>query len=360
MRPRRGDEVRWLEYLGLPSLFAAKRRWRAVSEGPGVQFAARFLAVFAVLAFLSFFFILDRQPIQDGTAAAVAWSSNLLGLPASRAGSIVTFQGSASYDVEFGCTGLAVATMLVSAVLAYPASLRARAIGAVLGPPFVFVVNLARLDSMGWLAVHARAWFEIVHGFAWEAGVILIGAFGFLAWVRLFADPGEAGPARTRWEDILPSIPLFAVLFVGLTWLAYQAGVDVALGNALVPAVGPVGHALWGDAFPPPDLGAGLDARKFVTIFTGFASVALATPRAPLRSRALAALGAGVPAILGALLHALMRSALLLHRVSSGTLYYTMDGLAYIGFPIAMWMLWATRSSRRRASAPAKTPRTAV
>src|SRR5581483_10982939 len=341
MRPRRRDEVRWLDYLGMPSLFAVQKRWRAFTEREGVRLAVRFLLAFAALQFLSSFLLLDRQAMQDAVAAAVAWSSRALGLSASRSGSLVTFDGSASYEVTFGCTGISVATMLLAAVVAYPASAQARALGALLSAPFVFAVNLLRLDTMGWLAARAPGWFALTHEVGWEAGVILAGAFGFLAWVRLVAQ--RDAPFHGRWEQALVSLAFFA----GLTLVALGAGADAALGRLLVPALQPLGRTLWGAAFPPPGLSEGLDPQVFLVIFTGFAAVALASRRLPARRRLLVALGAAVPALLGALLHALVRSASLLGLMASDPLVYTLDALAFLGLPLAAWALWAIPSRRR-------------
>jgi len=337
MRPKRGLEVRWLDYLGLPAVSSLHARAKRAFAQPGPRFALRFFAWFVALQALVAFLVRDPRPLQDATAAAVARSSSALGLAASSSGPIVAFPPAGAYEVDAGCTGISVALLLVAAVAAYPALVRARLLGAALALPFVFFTNLARLDVMGWLLVHARDWFEFAHEVGWQAGVIFLGAFGFLLWARFVAHREKSG-------RIASSAALFVILFVAFALVALLAGADAWLAKLLLALAAPIGHALWGASYPPRGLEEGLDARPVLAIMAGFVALFLATPGAPWRRRVGAALvGGALPGLVGGVADVLLLSGEALRRVPPGVLFTTLDALALLGLPLGAWIFWIAR-----------------
>lgn len=339
MRPRRGLEVRWLDYLGLPAASAIHAGGKRALAAPGARFALRFLAWFVAIEAVVAFLMRDLRPLQDATAAAVVWSSAWLGLAAQASGPVVAFGPASAYEIDAACTGVSVAILLVAAVAAYPSSAGSRSLGALLAVPFVFLVNLARLDAMGWLLVHAPAWFDFVHEVAWQGGVILLGAFGFLLWARFVAQREEGASG-----SLVSSVALFLLFLVGLGGLAFATRADAGLRKLLFALATPVGHALWGASFPPAGMEEGLDAKPVLAVLVGFVALFLATPRVPARRRLLGALvGGGVPAIVGGVVSVLLFAGEALRRVPPSFLFTTLDALAYLGLPLAAWLAWLAR-----------------
>jgi exosortase/archaeosortase family protein len=89
-------------------------------------------------------------------------------------------------NVRNGCEGTEVLFLLLAALLAYPFSWRLRAVGAVAGAAFVFLINQARLLALFYSIRNDRALFDQLHG------VIAPGAL-VLATLLFFA-------ALQRWE----------------------------------------------------------------------------------------------------------------------------------------------------------------
>ena len=345
--------VAWDRYLG----GSLAGRWRRLRASGGYAFARAFVLWFALVQFLVAFFVLDEGLAQRATAGAVAASVPLLGLEGVRAGESVTFDGAFTYVVEPGCTGVTVAGMLLAAVLAYPAGLRRRLWGVAFCLPFTFAVNLVRLDTMAWLGVHARGAFDVMHELGWETGVVLSGAAGFILWVLVgeALDAGRASVAGVR--RAAGAAALFLALFAGGAWLAVLLQADVALGRAMAAATAPVGRALWGGAYPPPQLVVITKPILAVVALVGYAALFLATPGVPVRRRAWAALwGAALPVLGGAFLGTLVVGGAWIGAVGRHPLSVVVLLLANLGVPMLAWALWWSRARRARRAPAAVGP----
>jgi exosortase/archaeosortase family protein len=239
--------------------------------------------------------------------------------------------------------------MLLAAVFAYPTSLRRRLAGAAFCLPFTFGVNLLRLDSMAWLGVHLRGVFDVVHELGWEAGVILIGAAGFALWVRVVESLDDVGARGVRVRGLLVSCGTFLVLFAGGMTLALRLGADRALGRAFIAATTPLGRALWGSAYPTPDLAVLAKPILFLTALVGYAALFLATPGVPLRRRANAALwGALLPGLVAGCVVTLTVGGARLGEIGRHPLSTASLLLAHLGLPMLAWILWSARLRRER------------
>ena len=97
-------------------------------------------------------------------------------------------------EVRDGCNGINVVVLLWSAILAYPASLKWRLIGAATGLAAVQLLNLFRLISLFYLGQYSHSLFEFAHEYLWEWLIIIDGMVVFHLWIRQ-ASQGSA-PAR--------------------------------------------------------------------------------------------------------------------------------------------------------------------
>jgi exosortase/archaeosortase family protein len=96
---------------------------------------------------------------------------------------LVSFPGG-GFAIGAECTGLALLALLVSFVLAYPASLRARVLGIVCGGIVLFAANAVRLVSCAYVMRYRPEWFEFTHEYAWQIGLVGLTFAVIAAWAQ--------------------------------------------------------------------------------------------------------------------------------------------------------------------------------
>jgi exosortase H (IPTLxxWG-CTERM-specific) len=78
-----------------------------------------------------------------------------------------------SINVVDGCNGIYATAILISGVIAYPASLRHKFYGIAFGFTAVFLVNLIRVISLFYMGLHFPDVFQEVHVYVWQPVIIL-------------------------------------------------------------------------------------------------------------------------------------------------------------------------------------------
>lgn len=159
----------------------------------------RFLALFAILLGGGFA-LLAWTPVNDRlvvpfTAAVAAWSGvllDLLGQEITRDGTVLRGARFA-VNIENGCNGIETLVIFASAVLAFPASWRAKAAGLLLGSIAIQAVNLVRVAALFLTGVYLPELFDSSHTMIWQTVVVLAGVLLWLFWAQRFARP--ANPA---------------------------------------------------------------------------------------------------------------------------------------------------------------------
>lgn len=107
-------------------------------------------------------------------------------------GRVLRHAGSgAGVSIEAGCNGVEACLMLLAALLAWPASWRARLIGFAAGFAAIQFVNLLRIITLFYLADWNRSVFEFAHLYLWQALIMLDVLAVWLLWLR-WAARGEA------------------------------------------------------------------------------------------------------------------------------------------------------------------------
>jgi exosortase/archaeosortase family protein len=344
--------VRWLDYLGLPSVSRLHASLRRAAKGEQARVAGRYLLAFSIVGLVVYLLFPDEgPPFQDGTAALVAWSASLVGLPARSVGPQVTFAGSFSFFISLGCTAYSVAIMLVAAIVAHPAPVRWRAIGTLAALPFVLVVNVARLVTLGWVGVNAPAWFDYAHVVLWQAGVILIGAAGFVLWLSLGALQSAHDMGLRALAARLGAVLAFIALFLAITWIALRVGADVLLERAVLAVAAPLAHVFWTGRVSPERLNALDRGRLLLVAMIGFGSLVLAARGVPMRDK-LAGIVACValPVVAGGIVVAFVATGLVTQGAVTPGLY-TLYMVGDIGLPMLGWLVWRSRM-RARYDAP--------
>lgn len=98
---------------------------------------------------------------------------------------VVTYDGFA-VAIILECVGLFEMVIYSACVLAFPAPVRTRALGVVLGCGVIFLFNLVRI---GMLLIVGRRWpdsFEFFHLYFWQATLIAIIVSVLYGWIRIF------------------------------------------------------------------------------------------------------------------------------------------------------------------------------
>lgn len=165
-------------------------RWR---QNLQLRFGLRFIALAAPL---SLFYGYPRQSgavhdlIQSYLAAYASVAGHLIALFDSDVRvSGTQIIGAYSLEIVKNCDAMDVQLLLASAVLAFPAPLKQRSLGVVLGAVGVACVNIVRIASLYFIGARAPASFEFWHREAWPLVLVLFALLVFLSWVNW--QPGE-------------------------------------------------------------------------------------------------------------------------------------------------------------------------
>ncbi|HVN83890.1 MAG TPA: archaeosortase/exosortase family protein [Candidatus Binatia bacterium] len=105
-----------------------------------------------------------------------------------------TILGSGPFEVDVSpaCSGAVPTMIYLAAVFAYPASGRAKLIGAALGMAIIHTVNVIRVSSLFLIGLYFHRLFHETHVYVAQALVVAIAVATWLYWAGRFADaPGR-------------------------------------------------------------------------------------------------------------------------------------------------------------------------
>ncbi len=94
-------------------------------------------------------------------------------------------------EVVRGCDALEPSAFFLAAVIAFPASWRAKLIGALLGVLFMELTNVVRLVTLFNVGVYWRRYFDIMHEQVWQTAFIVISVTYFALWALWATKPKE-------------------------------------------------------------------------------------------------------------------------------------------------------------------------
>jgi exosortase/archaeosortase family protein len=173
------------------------------------QQSVRVIATFLFLIF-AFFFLLSWDPIvrwvDIGSALAhlVAWASFailkaislVLGMDVSlshvRLSTPVAGGSPFEVDVTAACSGAVPTSIYLAAVLAYPASGRAKLIGSLMGIAAIYLINITRVCGLFFIGLYSHRLFHETHVYVAQALVIAAAVALWLYWAGRFAHaPGR-------------------------------------------------------------------------------------------------------------------------------------------------------------------------
>jgi len=148
-------------------------------------FGLRFFALLMLASVLAWAL---RLPDRLGFAQrALAGSATSLARAVGGAASVHGDQigvGTLSMDINYECTGVYVVLILFVFLFAYPASWRARLIGASIGVVALTIINVLRIAFLVRIAEVAPDLFGYFHEYVWQ-GVFLVLVIAYaVAWVE--------------------------------------------------------------------------------------------------------------------------------------------------------------------------------
>ncbi len=95
------------------------------------------------------------------------------------------FTATNSLKVSVGCDGSEPIVYLLAGIIAYPAFLKYKIIGFVIGAIVLFFVNVARIISLFYINGYYQEYFNIVHNEAMPFFTLLSSGAIFYGWMRI-------------------------------------------------------------------------------------------------------------------------------------------------------------------------------
>ena len=151
---------------------------------PQVLFLLKFFAVL-VGAYL----LIAWSPVNDNvivpfTAAVARWSGallNVIGQEVTVTGTVIRSSRFA-VNINNGCNGVEAMLILLASIVAFPATLKARLTGLLLGALAVQLLNAIRIITLYLLGAYQPRLFDLFHTAVWQIVIIMAAIGFFLAW----------------------------------------------------------------------------------------------------------------------------------------------------------------------------------
>ena len=95
------------------------------------------------------------------------------------------------------CTGLYTTIIYFSIIGAYPARIKEKALGLLIGIPAIHLLNLARMVFVALVLYHKRELFHLFHGYLWQVSFVVFMLLLVVLWMTKIVRPRkERGGAR--------------------------------------------------------------------------------------------------------------------------------------------------------------------
>ena len=163
----------------------------ARSRDSGSRELLRSMLLFALytLGFFALLYGLDRQIVDPFTRWIAQLTRLILPLLGFQASAVGTVVGTPTFSVAIqnNCNAIYETALFVSAVLAYPATWRQRARGALLGFVALYAVNLVRVLSLIFVGSNFRQYFDASHIYIWQSLFIAFALGLWLYWAKTLA-----------------------------------------------------------------------------------------------------------------------------------------------------------------------------
>ena len=123
------------------------------------------------------------EPYNAFTASATGFLLGLLGINIQVVGTVVSSPDFSMMIIDI-CTGIVPMGILISAVLAYPSTVRQKGEGIALGILVLFVLNFIRMVSLFLIGTYLPGAFDTAHYIVWQSLMILLAIGIWLFWME--------------------------------------------------------------------------------------------------------------------------------------------------------------------------------
>jgi len=103
----------------------------------------------------------------------------------ARAESNIIYVTNSVWKVDTECTALTIMIIFTSFVIVYPATLKPKGMAILMGIPFIFGANMARLLVMAWIDKLKPAYTEYFHDYLWQVAFIIMVVLMWLIWIEM-------------------------------------------------------------------------------------------------------------------------------------------------------------------------------
>ena len=152
---------------------------------PVTRFCLLFLGLLVISSLLLYLEPVEAYfatPVTILIATHAAWILKLLGMNVTTSGTFISGEG---FRVEIlgNCNAIFETMLFLSAVIAFPARLREKIMGGVLGTTFIYILNLLRVVILFLVGVYTPQYFEESHVYVSQTIFIVMVAVVWLLWV---------------------------------------------------------------------------------------------------------------------------------------------------------------------------------
>jgi exosortase H (IPTLxxWG-CTERM-specific) len=128
------------------------------------------------------------EPFTAGVAVASGHALDLIGQDVTMDGTVIRNRRFA-VNIKNGCNGVETMIIFLAAVLAFPASWKARLAGLAIGIVAIQLVNLVRVVALFLTGAYFPAFFDSSHTVIWQTIVILFGVLLWIFWANRLGPP---------------------------------------------------------------------------------------------------------------------------------------------------------------------------
>lgn len=121
-------------------------------------------------------------PITTFIASQATWILKVLGMDVYARGVSISGEGF-SVEILGNCNAIFETMLFLSAIIAFPSSLKEKAIGGTLGTIFIYLLNLVRVVVLFLIGVYAPQYFDESHVYVSQTIFIVMVAIFWLLWI---------------------------------------------------------------------------------------------------------------------------------------------------------------------------------
>jgi exosortase H (IPTLxxWG-CTERM-specific) len=152
---------------------------------PITRFCLLFLVLLVVFTFLLSIELVQHyfyDPFTSLIASQAAWILKTIGLKVHASGITISGEGF-SVKILANCNAIFEIMLFLSAVIAFPALLKEKLVGGILGSIFIYLLNLLRVVILFLIGVYSPQFFEETHIYVSQSIFIVMVAMFWLFWV---------------------------------------------------------------------------------------------------------------------------------------------------------------------------------